>query len=111
MSPRLRICTICGALSPDARCPEHSARQRPTPPDPFYSTNAWRKAAAKAKARDEHRCVCCGQAGTHTNPLTVHHHHERRTHPEQALDLDNLVTLLRSCHARIEAARRARAKR
>lgn len=108
MSPRLKMCSVCGRLTPDTRCPEHKARPNPTPTDPFYSSQAWKRIAKRAKARDGQRCVCCAKPGTLLDPLTVHHHHDRRTHPELALELDNLVTLRRSCHSRIEAARRAR---
>jgi 5-methylcytosine-specific restriction endonuclease McrA len=60
-------------------------------------TARWRKLAQQVKMRDG-GCVRC-----HTTlGLTVHHVVPVRTAPELAFDPSNLVTLCRSCHARVE---------
>jgi 5-methylcytosine-specific restriction protein A len=106
--PRLKLCTICGKLSPHARCLAHKAPARTKPTDPFYLSAEWKSLARYVKARDEHTCQHCGGRPTPTDPLVAHHHYPRNTHPHLELDEANLIALHNSCHSRVEAARRAR---
>lgn len=76
--------------------------------DPFYSSGAWRAARAKALERDHGECVLCRRAGRvtvgrdgHPWPVLatlVHHIKPYQTHPERALELDNLMSLCDRCH-------------
>lgn len=58
----------------------------------------FRRARKQALLRDGYQCQSCG---TREN-LTVHHQIKARTAPELAFDVDNLITLCRSCHGRAE---------
>lgn len=49
-------------------------------------------------ARDNHRCRLCGNSG---GRLTIHHVSPIWARPDLARDADNLVTLCRSCHLRV----------
>lgn len=64
----------------------------------------WRQARRKALKRDGNKCVLC----SNTQNLNVHHIIPYRY--SKSHDLDNLITLCRSCHSReewkINAARR-----
>lgn len=51
------------------------------------------------KARDGHRCLCCGCA----EDIQSHHIVRRTRFPRAALDTGNGVTLCRACHARVHA--------
>jgi 5-methylcytosine-specific restriction endonuclease McrA len=63
--------------------------------DPFYSSTAWKKVRAKARARDG-GCVVCGA----TVGLDVDHIVPWQQRPDLALDLTNLRTLCRLHHNR-----------
>ena len=91
--------------------------------DPFYGTDAWKRARAKALRRDSYQCVWCRRAGrtiTARNGMRlpvpavlVHHIKPRKAYPELGLCLDNLVSLCADCHdkAHPEKHRAARAAR
>ncbi|QOR55411.1 MAG: hypothetical protein SHS37scaffold145_62 [Phage 71_18] len=53
--------------------------------------NAWRQAVI---TRDGHACTRCGS----TEELQAHHIKEWATHPADRYDVDNGVTLCRTCH-------------
>jgi 5-methylcytosine-specific restriction enzyme A len=72
--------------------PERAAHHR------FKNSPAWRKLRLTIIARDG-GCADCGREDN----LSVHHIKKFRTHPELALDPDNLITVCRSCHGRREA--------
>lgn len=79
-----------GRMTPARR--EHQA---------FITSSAWRKLRKLVLARDGHQCTRCGS----TKSLTVHHIIPVRTDPSLALEMDNCVTLCRSCHGRVEGGR------
>jgi 5-methylcytosine-specific restriction enzyme A len=70
----------------------------------LYNSAAWQKLRAEALARDNHECIWCKEKGRLTlkqhMTLEIDHILEIETHPERALDLDNLRTLCRRCHNR-----------
>ena len=93
--------------------------------DPFYGSDRWKRARAKALRRDGYFCVPCRKAGrtiTLKNgmrvpvPATmVHHIKPIRERPDLQLTLSNLISLCDSCHdeahpEKREAARAARYK-
>lgn len=66
----------------------------------------WWKVRRKARERDGHECRICGAtAGDETRKLDVHHLRPVREfdNSQDAHDLDNVVTLCRSCHRKAEA--------
>lgn len=78
-----------------------------------YGPN-WAKQRAAVRARDGYRCRNCGAAETPAREHDVHHLTPFRSFgyiPDindnylQANVLENLVTLCRACHARVESAR------
>ena len=79
-----------GRMTPARR--EHQA---------FITSSAWRKLRKQVLIRDGHQCTRCGS----TKSLTVHHIIPVRTDPSLALEMDNCITLCRSCHGRAEGGR------
>jgi len=69
--------------------------------NPFYKTKAWQLARDAAMARDGFLCQHCKQAGILTGATTVHHRRPLTTHPELALELDNLESLCAGCHNKL----------
>lgn len=65
----------------------------------------WRQVRRKALQRDDYRCQKCGDRAHELgqNP-DVHHIRPVRTFedPQRAHRLDNLISLCKSCHARVE---------
>ncbi len=110
--PELACCVRCGDLHKDrssstcASCtrPRHRpySRQR-NESNSFYSSARWRRARAAVLDRDGYQCVKCGKA----SDLTVHHRTALTVDPSLALEPDNLVTICRRCHSRLEAHKRA----
>lgn len=75
----------------------------------FYKSKAWQACRDTAMRRD--RCLCqdCLKAGRYTPAEIVHHITEltpnNLSDPEVGLNLDNLVSLCRECHAARHGAR------
>ena len=100
-----RFCSLSclGKHNGDVRSGENSPRWRGGY-EPYYGPN-WRKQRRKAKERDDYECQRCGA----TEDLAVHHKTAFREFVtddgadyEAAHKLDNLVTVCRPCHAKIE---------
>ncbi|BCX02740.1 MAG: hypothetical protein KatS3mg053_0678 [Candidatus Roseilinea sp.] len=77
-----------------------------------YGPN-WEQQRQAARARDGYRCVICGKPESPGQPHHVHHRRPFRSFGYvrgendrylQANDLDNLMTVCPSCHAKIETA-------
>lgn len=72
--------------------------------EPYYGPN-WRHQAKLARQRDDHACRVCG---VHQfNPrLDVHHLNPRRSFGRDDFEamnaLDNLITVCKSCHTKLE---------
>ncbi|MDX8359815.1 HNH endonuclease signature motif containing protein [Cytobacillus sp. IB215316] len=73
----------------------------------FYKSGAWQSTRMKALERDNYECQECKRQGRvytdNHDPdkhkrLDVDHIKEIYTHPELALELDNLETLCVKCH-------------
>lgn len=61
----------------------------------FYRSSAWRTLRKQAILRDQFQCVDCGSV----KDLEVNHIEPRCLNPELRLELDNLETLCKICHA------------
>lgn len=77
--------------------------------EPYYGEN-WHEVRRSVLDRDDRTCQRCGISESehedqHEMKLDVHHEQPIRTFdaPEEANDTDNLVTLCRKCHNRIES--------
>ena len=89
----LKPCLDCGRITTGSRCPPC---RRASP----YQQPAWRQTSMLVTQRDG-ACVRCGSRYY----LSAHHIQPRA---EGGADTpENLVSLCVSCHARLEAARRA----
>lgn len=66
--------------------------------DEFLSTYEWRKIRMVALKKCGARCQCCGASPTTGAVMNVDHIKPRKTHPELALDLDNLQVLCHVCN-------------
>jgi 5-methylcytosine-specific restriction endonuclease McrA len=73
----------------------------------FYKSDAWQELRLKALERDHYECQECKRQGmVYTDQhdpdkhkrLDVDHMKEIYTHPELALEIDNLETLCIKCH-------------
>lgn len=69
----------------------------------FYHSSAWRSVRAQALDRDHHLCQRCMSLGVVTPAVIVHHVKHitpaNVADPRITLDLDNLTSLCRECHA------------
>ena len=74
------------------------------PSDPFYHSEAWKKARKAALVRDGGMCQDCMarfRAGYGKKPRRadmVHHILSRETRPDLELCLENLISLCSECH-------------
>ena len=117
----LRECkhTGCHKLSRSGYCPQHQAEQqakdkvakairgkqydktrRNKDSTTFYKSAAWRLTREKVLIRDNYLCQECLRYGINTFCNIVDHIKELQTHPELALDMNNLTTKCSTCHSR-----------
>lgn len=76
-------------------------RSEPETADGFYRSYAWRKLRVEALEANRARygmlaCECCGMIDA--QPFHVDHIYPRSTHPDLALDPDNLQVLCDDCN-------------
>lgn len=80
-----------------------SAKFHMKPPDPFYSSAAWRDLRKRALVIAGHRCAWCGVDVRAFKASRVDHIRPRRAAPHLALVLANLRVLCASCDNRRHA--------
>lgn len=73
----------------------------------IYRTTEWRTVAARAKARDGHRCTVARLLGGSCSKRLHAHHLVPVSEGGAAFDLENVITACASHHPRLEALRRA----
>ena len=64
----------------------------------FYKSAAWQKKRKQALRRDGWICKDCEQEGIITVAEEVHHIIETKDDWSKRLDIDNVVSLCKSCH-------------
>jgi hypothetical protein len=64
----------------------------------FLESYAWRKTRMQALLKYGPKCMCCGATPQTGAVINVDHIKPRLTHPELALDLDNLQVLCSECN-------------
>ena len=64
----------------------------------FYTSPIWRKTQASILKENHNECCRCKAKGLVIQARTVHHKKYLRTHPELALDRDNLEPVCERCH-------------
>lgn len=64
----------------------------------FYKSKEWKVIRKQALERDHYECQSCKQKGKYSKAQNVHHKKEVKTHPELALDLDNVESICIPCH-------------
>lgn len=64
----------------------------------FLQSYAWRKVRMVALKKYGPRCQCCGATPNEGAVMNVDHIKPRRTHPQLALDVDNLQILCGECN-------------
>ena len=78
---------------------KHRKYQKVNPAsDSFLESFEWRKARMEVLKRDGARCACCGNSRLEGRIMHVDHIKPRKTHPELALDLNNLQVLCDICN-------------
>jgi 5-methylcytosine-specific restriction endonuclease McrA len=80
----------------------------------FYKSKSWQACRAAAWSRDRGLCQDCLKSGRITPAEIVHHITELTPqnigNPSISLNLDNLVSVCRECHAKRHGARQRRYK-
>jgi 5-methylcytosine-specific restriction enzyme A len=64
----------------------------------FYKGKEWKALRMEALERDHYECQSCKRKGKYSRAKNVHHIKEVKTHPELALNLDNLECICIQCH-------------
>lgn len=64
----------------------------------FLKTYEWRKLRQQALTKYGNECMCCGAKPSNGIYLCVDHIKPRKTHPELALDINNLQILCNECN-------------
>ena len=64
----------------------------------FYSSRAWKILRYQAFEKYGNRCQCCGARPDDYITLHVDHVKPKSTHPELALDLNNMQILCEDCN-------------
>lgn len=64
----------------------------------FLNSYEWRKLRMEALIKYGRKCVCCGATPDSGAVMNVDHIKPRKTHPELALDLNNLQILCSECN-------------
>lgn len=75
------------------------AKGKQLPPDDvFLKSYEWRRLRMQAIKRYGARCQCCGATTAHGIMIHVDHIKPRKTHPQLALDINNLQILCEVCN-------------
>jgi len=91
--------------------PDHHNWEPDKAPHRFYSSKKWKETREEVLERDDHECQVCGKTKEENGrALDVHHRTPLREFKreggeldyETAHNLDNLITLCRSCHREYE---------
>jgi len=64
----------------------------------FFISDQWISLRYRTLSGRGNICECCGNSWSVGNPLQVDHIRPKSTHPELALDPDNLQVLCRECN-------------
>ncbi len=64
----------------------------------FLKSYKWRELRQKVLDKYDGRCMCCGATASDDIYLCVDHIKPRKTHPELALDINNLQILCNACN-------------
>ena len=64
----------------------------------FLKSYEWRKLRMEALIKYGRKCVCCGATPETGAVMNVDHIKPRKTHPELALDINNLQILCDECN-------------
>ena len=76
------------------KIPKKTKRAKPE----FLESYAWRKVRMEALLKYGPKCMCCGATPKTGAVMNVDHIKPRKTHPELALELDNLQILCGDCN-------------
>lgn len=67
----------------------------------FYNSSAWKAIVSVVKARDKGLCLYCLSKNKLSYYNVIHHIEELKDNKDKSLDIDNLISLCHSCHAKI----------
>lgn len=65
----------------------------------FLDSYEWKQVRMMALKRDGAKCLCCGATPASGEVMNADHIKPRKTHPELALDLENIQILCSTCNA------------
>lgn len=94
-----RYCDKCKGIS----YKDYNRHKRDKVLQSFYNSLAWKSIVKMVKARDKGLCLCCLKKNKISYYNVVHHIEELKENRDKSLDIDNLICLCHSCHAKIHA--------
>ncbi|WP_270940892.1 HNH endonuclease signature motif containing protein [Romboutsia lituseburensis] len=99
-----RYCKECQEIE-DAknkqRCRNYNKNKRDKESQAFYNSKDWKSVVEVVKNRDKGLCLHCLFNNKISYYNVVHHIEELNENKDKALDIDNLICLCHSCHAKI----------
>lgn len=94
-----RYCNKCKGIS----YKDYNKNKRTKESQLFYNSKSWKVIVNVIKARDKGLCLHCLSNNKISYYNVVHHIEELKENKDKALDIDNLICLCHSCHAKIHA--------
>jgi 5-methylcytosine-specific restriction protein A len=67
----------------------------------FYNSKAWKNIVKVVKSRQHGLCLMCLESNSISYYNVIHHIVELKEDKDKALDINNLICLCSSCHAKI----------
>ncbi len=103
-------CSKCGRIHPWGKCsapknprPRHYNPEKRTNIQRFRSSALWQHKAEQIKKRDKYLCrLCLYNNLINSRDLSVHHIIPIAEAEHKCLDSDNLITLCKDCHNKVE---------
>lgn len=89
---------------------DYNRNRRDKDTQKFYDSKPWRTTSKVVKARDKGLCMCCLSKNRIIYYNVVHHIVPIEEDNSLALDINNLICLCHSCHAKIHAEYKTKSK-
>lgn len=101
-----RYCDKCKNISNR----DYNKHKRDKESQLFYNSKPWKTIVEVVKMRDKGLCLHCLSNNKISYYNVVHHIEELKENKDKALDIDNLICLCHSCHAKIHAEYKTESK-
>lgn len=94
--------TYCDRCS-KSKYKDYNQNKRDKESQKFYNSLAWKSIVKVVRLRDKGLCLNCLSNNKISYYDVVHHIEELKENRDKGLDIDNLICLCHSCHAKIHA--------